>query len=66
MCDDEASSLVKPLQTLVARVPKIVVQRAEEIFRAVNEIEVSVLYFRSIFRKQFCGYVTLNFMGSEV
>jgi hypothetical protein len=45
MCDDQVSSLKKTLQSVAAGVPKIVVQRAEEIFPALKEIMVTVLCF---------------------
>jgi hypothetical protein len=43
MCDDQVSWLRKILQSLANRVPKIVLQRAEDIFPAVRESMVSVL-----------------------
>jgi hypothetical protein len=43
MCDDQVSVIEKTVQSDSARVPKIVVQRVEDIFPAVKESMVSVL-----------------------
>jgi hypothetical protein len=45
MCDERALSLKKNLQSLPARVPKIVVPRVDEMFPALKESAVSVLCF---------------------
>jgi hypothetical protein len=44
MCDDQVSSLQKILQSFGTKVPKIVVQRAEEIFPSLKEMMVSLLF----------------------
>jgi hypothetical protein len=43
MCDDRISRLQKIPQSLAARVPKIILQRVDEICPALKESMVSVL-----------------------
>jgi hypothetical protein len=56
MCDDKVSSLQKTVQSVATKVPKIVIQRAEEIFPALKEIMVSLMRFRpqKIILRSFC------------
>jgi hypothetical protein len=42
MCDERVPNLPKILQSLATRVPKIVLQRVEEIFPSLKETLVSV------------------------
>ena len=48
MCDKEAGSSQQIPQPAVERMPKVLVQRAEEIFPALKENMVSVLYVLGI------------------
>ena len=48
MCDKEAGSSQQNPQPAVERMPKVLVQRAEEIFPALKENMVSVLYVLGI------------------
>jgi hypothetical protein len=43
MCDEYISTLQKHLQSLATRVPKIILQRVDEIWPALKESTVSVL-----------------------
>jgi hypothetical protein len=45
MCDEDSSSLQNALQSLPRREPKIILQRAENIFAALKESLVSVFMF---------------------
>jgi hypothetical protein len=46
MCDGRLSSIEKTLWSVATKVPKIVAQRAGEMFPALKEIAVSVLCLR--------------------
>jgi hypothetical protein len=46
MCDEQVLDLQKIMQSVAARVPKIIVQRAEEIFPSLKEGSVSILCLR--------------------
>ena len=48
MCDKEAGSSQQNPQPVAERMPKVLVQRAEEIFPALKENMVSVLYMLGI------------------
>jgi hypothetical protein len=43
MCEEQVVGLQSILRSLAIRVPKIILQRAEEVFPAVRESMVSVL-----------------------
>jgi hypothetical protein len=43
MCEEQVVDLQSILQSLATRVPRIILQRAEEMFPAVRESMVSVL-----------------------
>jgi len=48
MCDKEAGSSQQNPKPVAERMPKVLVQRAEEIFPALKENMVSVLYMLGI------------------
>jgi len=48
MCDKEAGSSQQNPKPVAERMPKVLVQRAEEIFPALKENMVSVLYVLGI------------------
>jgi hypothetical protein len=45
MCDEKVMSVQNSPMPVAAKVPRIVLQRAEEIFPACKELLVSVFYF---------------------
>jgi hypothetical protein len=60
MCDEQVLSVQNSPVSVAAKVPKIVLQRAEEIFPACKELLVSVFFFLSLLLCVENNFITLT------
>jgi hypothetical protein len=64
MCDEDSSSLQNTLQSLPRREPKIILQRAENIFAALKDSLVSFFLFVRIEEEAINMYFQLIIFGN--
>jgi hypothetical protein len=64
MCDEDSSSLQNTLQSLPRREPKIILQRAENIFAALKDSLVSFFVFVRIEQEAINMYFQLIIFGN--